>query len=85
MHFALCRPHLGHTLNKIVSVGLLYFILGTLEATLRIYKVRYMHAYKCNGELTSFLFTAQKRSVQPDIGGWHSTSLVGQHHLLVDF
>ncbi|KAI2805725.1 Transmembrane protein 87A [Blomia tropicalis] len=36
--FEIVKPHLGNTLNKIVSVGLLYFILGTLEATLRIYK-----------------------------------------------
>lgn len=36
--FEIIKPHLGHTLNKIVSVGCLYFILGTLEATLRIYK-----------------------------------------------
>lgn len=33
------RPRLGPILHRVVCVGGLYFIMGSLEAILRIYKV----------------------------------------------
>lgn len=36
--YEIVKPHLGVTLNKIIAIGVLYFILGILESSLRISK-----------------------------------------------
>ncbi|CAG2184290.1 unnamed protein product, partial [Oppiella nova] len=36
--FGIVKPRLGPILHRVVCVGGLYFILGSLEAVLRIYK-----------------------------------------------
>ncbi len=34
-----CRPRLGPTLHKVLAVGFLYFVLGSIEGCLRVLKV----------------------------------------------
>ncbi|XP_027200090.2 transmembrane protein 87A isoform X1 [Dermatophagoides pteronyssinus] len=36
--FEIIRPHLGSNRNKIITIGLFYFILGTFDSTIRIFK-----------------------------------------------
>ncbi|XP_046909224.2 transmembrane protein 87A isoform X1 [Dermatophagoides farinae] len=36
--FEIIRPHLGSNRNKIITIGIFYFILGTFDSTIRIFK-----------------------------------------------
>ncbi|CAG2172848.1 unnamed protein product [Oppiella nova] len=56
--FGIVKPRLGPILHRVVCVGDLYFILGSLEAVLRIYK----SAFICSDLDTSMLLRLRSMS-----------------------